>query len=92
MKITPELLTALGYVRDRFGGWHCKDLDFDAAVTEYEYDGGDRLYTFGCTPVETADELLNCIFAAGVEEGRRRAAGDLRRLMGLREEDRPCVK
>jgi hypothetical protein len=83
MNITPELLDSLGYTRDRFGGWHCKDLDFDAAVTEHDDGDGDRRYTFGCTPVETADELLNCVFAAGVEEGRRRAAGDFRRLMGL---------
>jgi hypothetical protein len=87
MNITPELLSALGYARDQFGGWYRKDLDFDAAMTEYEYDGRNRLYTFGCTPVSTAAELLNCVFAAGVEEGRRRAAGDLRRMMGLHVEE-----
>jgi hypothetical protein len=83
MNITPELLTALGYVRDRFGGWHHRGLDFDAAVTEHDEIDGSRYYTFDCGSIFTAAELLNCIFAAGVEEGRRRAAAEFRRLMGL---------
>lgn len=86
MKITPELLAALGYTRDKIGSWHHCDLDFDGTVTEYDDPSGVRLHGFGTKFISTADELLNVIFAAGVEEGQRRSAADFRRLIGLRGE------
>jgi hypothetical protein len=86
LKITPELLAALGFTRDKIGSWHHRDLDFDGTVTEYDDPSGVRLHGLGTTFISTADELLNCIFAAGIEEGRKRSADDFRRLIGLRGE------
>lgn len=86
MNITPELLAALGFTRDKIGSWHCRDLDFDGTVTEYDESDGVRQYAFDCKLISAADELLNSIFEAGVKEGQRRSADDFRRLIGLRGE------
>lgn len=86
MKITPELLTGLGYTRDKIGSWFHRDLDFDGTVTECDYGGMVEYYAFDGKAISTAEELLNCIFEAGIKEGQRRSAADFRRLMGLRGE------
>lgn len=88
MNITPELLTGLGYSRDKLGCWSHRDLDFYGTVTEYDGDDGVGVgyYAFDCKIISTADELLNCIFEAGIKAGQKRSAEDFRRLIGLRGE------
>jgi hypothetical protein len=87
MKIAPELLTGLGYTRHELGIWSHDDLDFAYFITEYDEIDGVRFYLFNNRAISEADELLNSIFAAGVEEGRKQSADDFRRLIGLKGED-----